>query len=144
MNSKKQSLLSEAERLFIYEYLPAAVIARQLNLNRKTVNTWRAQYEWDKKRAAFLKSKMSFHEELYEFARKIMHEISEEMDAGEKVDPARMNALCRFIPLFTTSKKHEDTIKKKEKESPKGLTPELISQIEEEILGIKQPDADQE
>ena len=57
MNSKKQSLLSEAERLFIYEYLPAAVIARRLNLNRKTVNTWRAQYEWDKKRAAFLKSK---------------------------------------------------------------------------------------
>lgn len=137
MYNKKDNLLTEAERLFVYEYLPAAVIARQLNLSRKTVNTWRAEHEWDKKRAEFLKSKLSFHEEMFEFARKIMRGIEEDMKAGETIDPARMNALCRFIPLFTTSKKYEDAVnKKKEKNTLRGLTADTIAQIEEEVLGI--------
>ena len=125
LNSKKEEFLTEAERLFVYEYLPADAIAKQLNLNRKTINNWRAEYEWDKKR------------ELFEFARKIMREISADIDAGEKIDPSRLNALCRFVPLFGTSKKYEDTIAQKEKtEIKRGLTPELIAQIEEEVLGI--------
>ena len=41
------------------------------------------------------------------------------------------------MPLFGTSKKYEDTIAQKEKtEIKRGLTPELIAQIEEEVLGI--------
>ncbi len=64
LNNKKDDLLPEAERLFIHEYMPATVIARKLNLNRKTINIWRAEYDWDKKRASFLKSKMNFYEEL--------------------------------------------------------------------------------
>lgn len=144
MYNKKDNLLPEAERLFVYEYLPAAVIARQLNLSRKTVNTWRAEHEWDKKRTVFLKSKMSFHEEMFEFARKIMRSIDEDMKAGETIDPARMNALCRFIPLFTTSKKYEDAInKRKEKNTLRGLTADTIAQIEEEVLGIT-PNVDYE
>ena len=144
MYNKKDNLLLEAERLFVYEYLPAAVIARQLNLSRKTVNTWRTEHEWDKKRTEFLKSKMSFHEEMFEFARKIMRSIDEDMKAGETIDPARMNALCRFIPLLTTSKKYEDAInKKKENNTLRGLTADTIAQIEEEVLGIT-PNVDYE
>lgn len=145
MYNKQNQLLSEAERLFVYEYLPAAVIARQLNLSRKTVNTWRAEQEWDKKRSEFLKSKMSFHEEMFEFARKIMRGIAEDMKAGETIDPARMNALCRFIPLFTTSKKYEDAVKKKKENNiPRGLTADTIAQIEEEVLGITPNDYNEE
>lgn len=136
-NSKREELLPEAERLFIYEYMPATAIARKLNLNRKTVNTWRAEQEWDKKRGAFLKSKMSFHNEMYEFARKLMSGIISDMEAGEKIDPGRMYTFCKIIPMFTKVKNYEDLVaKKEEKATPKGLTPELIAQIEEEILGI--------
>lgn len=137
MNSKKDDLLPEAERLFIHEYMPATVIARKLNLNRKTINDWRAKYEWNKKRASFLKSKMNFHEELYEFARKLMDGISADLEAGEKVDPGRMYAFCKVIPMFTKVKDYEDIISKKEKkETPRGLTADTIAQIEEEVLGI--------
>ena len=103
------------------------------------------QGDWDKKRKDFLKSKQSFHEELYEFARKLMKDISCDMDNGEKIDPGRMYAFCRIIPMFTKVKDYEDVVAKKdEPNKPKGLTPELISQIEEEILGIKHSNAEQE
>lgn len=137
MSNKREDLLPEAERLFIHEYLPATVIARKLNLNRKTINDWRAKHNWDNKRATFLKSKMSFHEELYEFARKLMDGIKTDMEAGEKIDPGRMYAFCKVIPMFTKVKNYEDLATPKEKQSVKrGLTPDIVAQIEEEVLGI--------
>ena len=136
MNSKKY-LFNEAERLFIYEFLTVDDIASRLNINRKTVMKWKDEGDWDKKRKDFLKSKQSFHEELYEFARKLMKDISIDMDNGEKVDPGRMYAFCRLIPMFTKVKDYEENISKKdETKQQKGLTPELIQKIEEEVLGI--------
>lgn len=144
MNNKKDDLLPEAERLFIHEYMPATVIARKLNLNRKTINIWRAEHEWDKKRASFLKSKMNFHEELYEFARKLMDGISADLEAGEKVDPGRMYAFCKVIPMFTKVKSYEDLVSKNDKKpTARGLNPDIVAQIEEEVLGIT-PNADYE
>lgn len=140
MNSKKY-LLNEAERLFTYEFCTVDEIADRLHINRKTVLSWKEQGEWDKKRRDYLKSKQSFHEELYEFARKLMKDITEDIDAGEKVDPGRMYAFCRILPMFTKVKDYEDVVAKKaDNDKPKGLTPELIAQIEEEVLGITHND----
>lgn len=140
LNNKKY-LFNEAERLFTYEFLTVDEIAERLHINRKTVMSWKEQGNWDIKRRDYLKSKQCFHEELYEFARKLMKDISSDLDSGEKVDPGRMYAFCRIIPMFTKVKDYEDIIAKKDKkETPRGLTPELIAQIEEEVLGITQND----
>ncbi len=136
MNSKKY-LFNEAERIFIYEYSTVDEVADKLNLNRKTIMAWKDEGDWDKKRKDYLKSKQSFHEELYEFARKLMKDIASDMDLGEKVDPGRMYAFCKIIPMFAKVKDYEDIVTKKDKkEQPRGLTPELVSRIEEEVLGI--------
>lgn len=138
MNNKKH-LFNEAERQYIYDFKTVEEIARSLNLNRKTIMSWKEQGDWDKKKCDFLKSKQLFHEELYEFARKLMKGISIDMDNGEKVDPGRMYAFCRIIPMFTKVKNYEDIICRKDSkdETKKGISSELITQIEEEILGIK-------
>lgn len=144
MNSKKY-LLNEAERLFTYEFMTVDEIANRLHLNRKTVMSWKEQGDWDIKRRDYLKSKQTFHEELYEFARKLMNGISTDLDNGEKVDPGRMYAFCRIIPMFTKVKDYEDVMnKKQEKQTNKGLTPELIAQIEEQVLGISPDDIERE
>ena len=136
MNSKKQ-YFDEAERLYVLDYCSLEEIANRLKLNRKTVMAWKKQGDWNNKRKKFLLSKQSFHEELYEFARKLMKDITSDIDAGEKVDPGRMYAFCKIIPMLTKVKDYEDIVAKKEqKETHKGLTPELIAQIEEEVLGI--------
>lgn len=140
MNSKKY-LLNEAERLFVYELMTVEEVSRRLNLNRKTLIKWKEEGDWDNKRRIYLKSKQSFHEELYEFARKLMKDITCDMDNGEKVDPGRMYAFCKIIPMFTKVKSYEDVISQKDKkDTPKGLTPELVAQIEEEVLGITHND----
>lgn len=140
MNSKRQ-YFDEAERLFVIEHLSLDEIAHRLKLCRKTVMIWKESGDWDNKRKQYLRSKQTFHEELYEFAKKLMKGITDDIDAGEKIDTGRMYAFCRILPMIHKVKDYEDVVAKKEpKEQSKGLTPELIAQIEEEVLGIKHDD----
>ena len=136
MNSKRH-LFSEAERLYIFQNKNIDTIAHELNINRKTVMAWKEEGDWGNRRKEYFKSKQTFHEELYEFARSLMKGISEDMKAGEKIDPGRMYAFCKVIPMFAKVKDYEDVIAKANNKNPaKGLTPELIAQIEHDILGI--------
>ena len=143
--NKKKYLYNEAERLYIYNFLTIDELASRLNLNRKTIMDWKDKGDWEKQKKDFLSSKQSFHEEMYEFARKLMSGIIADMEAGEKVDTGRMYAFCRIIPMFTKVKDYEDATAKKDVPiKPKGLTAELIRQIEQEVLGIVPNDDNEE
>lgn len=83
MNSKRY-LYPEAERLYIFDYMAVDSIADKLNVNRKTILAWKDEGDWTQRRKEYLKSKQSFHEELYDFARKLMEGIKADMEAGEK------------------------------------------------------------
>jgi len=137
--SKKHLFYNEAERLYVYDQLGIDEIAVRLNLGSRTIRNWKDENDWDKKKKDYLKSKQAFHEELYEFARKLMHSIREDLDNGEKVDPGRMYAFTRMLPLITKIKEYEDISNKKEqKQENKGLTEDIIKIIEEEVLGMRQ------
>ena len=100
---------------------------------------WKEQFDWDTRRRQYTQSKIAFHEELYEFARKVMKDITIDMESGEKVDPGRFYAFCRLLPMFGKVKSYEDVIAmSKAKPVKKGLTAEMVARIEEEILGIPQ------
>lgn len=143
--TNKQYLIGEAENLFVYKLKTVETIANELNLSRKTVMNWKEKGDWDNKRKLYIKSKIAFHEELFEFARKIMKDITEDMEKGNKIDAGRMYAFCKLVPMFTKVKDYEDIVaKKEEKAIPRGLTPELIAQIEEEVLGITHHDDNNE
>ena len=143
--TNKQYLIGEAENLFVYKLKTVETIANELNLSRKTVMNWKEKGDWDNKRKLYIKSKIAFHEELFEFARKIMKDITEDMEKGNKIDAGRMYAFCKLVPMFSKVKDYEDIVaKKEEKATPRGLTPELIAQIEEEVLGITHNDNNNE
>ena len=137
--NNKDYLINDAEHLYVYKLKNIDTIARELNLNRKTVMNWKEQFDWDTRRRQYTQSKTAFHEELYEFARKIMKDITIDMESGEKVDPGRFYAFCRLLPMFGKVKSYEDVIAmSKAKPVKKGLTAEMVARIEEEILGIPQ------
>ncbi len=143
--NNKEYLANEAERLYVISCNTADEIASKLNISTKTVCRWKEKFDWERKKLSYTRSKQCFHEELYEFARKLMKDITADMDAGEKVDPGRMYAFCKVIPMFAKVKDYEDIVSKKEKkETPRGLTPELIARIEEEVLGITPNDYNEE
>ena len=62
------------------------------------------------------------------------------MESNGKVEPARYYAVTKMLKLIGPVKSYEDEViseKQKQKvEKPKGLTPDIIREIEEQILGI--------
>lgn len=136
--TNKKHLIVEAENLYVYKLKTEDSIAQELQLSRRTIVDWKSKGDWDYKRKLYLKSKMAFHEEIFEFARKIMKDISADMEAGEKIDPSRMYTFCKLVPMFMKIKDYEDiTSSKNKKKESKGLTADIIAQIEEEVLGIQ-------
>jgi hypothetical protein len=137
--SKKKSFAEIAERMFIVEQMTTSEIASQFNVSERTVRSWSSQYEWEKKRKQYFESKSMFHEEMFNFARKLMASIELDMDNNEKIDPGRMFAFTRMLPLITKIKEYEDEVVKKggDKSQDFEITPDFIKQINEEFLGIK-------
>jgi hypothetical protein len=136
--AKKQLYFNEAERLYVIEQMTIAEVASRLRLGEKTVRIWKDEGDWERKRMQHLKGKEAFHEELYEFARKLMGTIKEDMEKGERPDAGRLYTLTRLLPLITKVKDYEDVAQKKEKEEGKaGLTEDVLRIIEKEVLGIE-------
>lgn len=136
--AKKQLYMSEAERLFVVEQKTIAEIVGTLPVAEKTVRLWKQEGGWDAKRAQYLTSKQSFHEELYEFARALMKNIQADIAAGNKVDTGRLYAMTRLLPLITKVKDYEDVRKQKEaRESQSGLDEDVIRLIEKEVLNLE-------
>lgn len=137
--NNKSLYINEAERIYVYELRSVEETAAKVNVCPRTIIKWKLKGDWDIKRKQFLKSKQAFHEELYDFARKIMHEIKTDLENGEKIDTGRMYAFTKMLPLITKIKEYEDvaaSMKNKPQEN-KGLTKDIIKTIEEEILGMK-------
>ena len=136
LNNKE--IVNAAENLYVYKLNTMEEIGAKLGISPKTASRWNVKYGWSKKRADFLKSKQCFHEELYELARKLMKDIVSDIDSGEKIDTGRMYSFCKILPMFLKVKDYEDVIaRKNEPQKPKGLTADIIAQIEEEVLGIQ-------
>lgn len=134
--AKKAQYFNEAERLYVVEQCTLAEIASRLRLAEKTVRSWKDEGDWETKRLQLVRSKQTFHEELYEFTRKLMNNIQEDMTAGEKVDTGRLYTLTRLLPMLVKVKDYEDVSAKKEADKPSGLTEDVIKLIEQEVLGL--------
>ena len=136
--SKKDVLLETAQRMFVVEQMTIEEIAVKLEVNEKTIRRWKQRYDWDYKKNNYINSKTMFHEELYNFARKLMTSIESDIDSNERVDPGRMFAFTKMLPLITKIKEYEESVSKKQRDSEnKGITPDFVKLIETEILGMK-------
>ena len=75
---KKQTLAQDAFKLYAEKFMTLEDIARQLHLNERTLRRWKKSDDWESKIAEYLRSKTPLHEDLYNFARKLIASIEKE------------------------------------------------------------------
>jgi len=126
--------------MYVIEQKNLENISIELGLNFKTVLSWKQEGNWSEKRLDYIKGKQMFHEELYNFARKLMHSIEDDIDNNRKTDNGKLYTFTRMLPLITKIKEYEDIASKKEFEQKDKdrttLTPEDVREIED-LLGIR-------
>lgn len=137
---KKQMLADSAAKLYVEKSMTLENIAQQLNVNERTLRRWKAADKWEEKRLEYIKSKTTFHEDLYNFGKTLLKSIKTDMTNGKKIEPSRMYTLIKIMNMLKTVKTYEDKVLdeklKMEETKSTGLTPEVIREIQEKILGI--------
>lgn len=133
----KLDKLKQAEHLYVYENQSLDVIGSKLDISRRTLFYWKKEYNWDKKRFDVEHNKDRFVEELLEFARKMMNKISADIDNNQKTPPPEIYSLINILKNIPLVKQYADSLQPKQKQENKGLTPDIVHQIEREILGME-------
>lgn len=137
---KKQTLAEDAFKLYAEKFMSLEDIARQLHLNERTIRRWKKSDDWETKKSEYLRTKTTLHSDLYNFTRSLINSIEKDMKNNGKVEPARYYAATKMLKLIGPVKSYEDEVigekRKSKEEKPKGLTPDIIREIEEQILGI--------
>ena len=137
---KKQILAESASNLYIEKFMTLETIAKQLNVSKRTLQRWKTEGNWNEKRSEYLKSNTTFHEDLYSFGKRLLDSIMSDMSNGNKVKPSRLYTVTKIINMLKNVKTYEDKVKNEqfslEVQKSKGLSPDIIREIEEKILGI--------
>lgn len=140
INYEKHTLAQDAFKLYAEKFMSLEDIARQLHLNERTLRRWKKSDDWETKRAGYLRAKTTLHSDLYNFTRSLINSIEKDLENNSKVEPARYYAVTKMLKLIGPVKSYEDEVisekQKLQEEKPKGLTSDIIREIEEQILGI--------
>ena len=133
----KFNQLTQAEHMYIYDKKSLAEIGMELGLSRRILFYWKKEYNWDKKRFDAEYNKDRFSEELLEFARKMMNKISADIDNNQKTPPPEIYSLINILKNIPLVKQYTESLQSEQKTEKKGLTPDIVRQIEREILGME-------
>lgn len=137
---KNPTLAQDALTLYAEKFMTLDKIAKQLNVSERTLRRWKKANNWDDKKYQFIKNQTLFHEDLFKFGQALLKSIKNDLALGEKIEPVRMYTAFKIFNLLKVVKTYEEEISKEKRKmletKPKGLTPEIIREIEESVLGI--------
>ncbi len=128
----------QAEKMFIYNRIALEEIGLKLNISRRTLFYWKKKYEWDRKRFEVEQNQKVFSGELLDFARKLMQKISTDIDNDRQTPQSEIYSLINILKNIPQVKQYENSKQKsKQPKASRQLPPEIIEQIEREVLGIE-------
>lgn len=134
----KLNKLKQAEHLYISEKQSFDTIGAKLDISRRTLFYWKKEYEWDRKRFETEHNQENFSIELLEFARKLIQKISADIDNKRQTPQSEIYSLMKILKNIPQVKQYEKFKSKSKQQKPTGkLNPEIIEQIEREVLGIE-------
>lgn len=134
----KLHLLHKAENLYCVENLTPEIIAEKLNISRRTVFNWKKKYKWDNRIVRIKDFSNQFVGDVYNVDTKLLTKLNNDIDNNRILNKHEICALENIIKIINKEEKRQtknlDNFSFKKK-SAKFLTPDVIEEINSEILG---------
>jgi hypothetical protein len=125
---KKALYCAEAQHLYITELLTLEDISKRLNVSTRTLQDWKAEGDWDKKKSDHLKSKTAFKADFITFAQLLIQRVNRKLEANEDVASSE---------LYTVSRLACDLLKETIAEEVKGEKPDNKSiQDKQDVMTV--------
>lgn len=134
----KLHLLHEAEKLYCVENLSPEIIAKKLNISRRTIFNWKKKYNWDNHLVKMKNFSNQFAGDIYNIGVKLLTKLNDDIDNNRILNKHEICALENIIKIIYKEEKERtkdlDNISHKKK-FVKFLTADIIEEINREILG---------
>lgn len=134
----KLHLLHKAEKLYSVENLTPEMIAEKLNVSRRTIFNWKKKHNWDKPIVRIKDFSKQFADNIYNVGVKLLTKLNDDIDNNRILNKHEICALENIIKIIYKEEKERtkdlDNISHKKK-FVKFLTPDIIEEINREILG---------
>lgn len=134
----KLHLLHKAEKLYSVENLTPEMIAEKLNISRRTIFNWKRKYKWDNHIVRIKDFSKEFADDIYNIGTKLLTKLNADIDNNRILNKHEICALENIIKIINKEEKGQtknlDNFFNKKK-SAKFLTPNVIEEINSEILG---------
>ena len=133
----KLHLLKQAENLYCIENLTPDIIAEKLNVSRRTVFNWKKKYNWDNHIARIKDFSNQFVGDIYNVGTKLLTKLND-LDNNRTFNKHEICALENIIKIINKEErgqtKNSNNFSYKKKPA-KFLSPDVIEEINREILG---------
>ena len=134
----KLHLLKQAENLYCIENLTPDMIAEKLNISRRTIFNWKKKYKWDSHIVKIKDFSNQFAGDIYNVGVKLLAKLNDDIDNNRILNKHEICALENIIKII--NKEEKDQTKdlnnfSNKKKFVKFLTPDIIEEINREILG---------
>lgn len=134
----KLHLLHEAEKLYSIKNLTPEMIAEKLNISRRTIFNWKKKYKWDNHIVRIKDFSKQFADDIYNIGTKLLTKLNADIDNNRILNKHEICALENIIKIINKEEKGQtknlDNFLNKKKPA-KFLTPDVIEEINSEILG---------
>ena len=134
----KLHLLNEAEKLYCIENLTPEMIAEKLNISRRTIFNWKKKYKWDNHIVRIKDFSKQFTCEIYNIGTKLLTKLNDDIENHLILNKHEICALENIIKIINKEEKEQtknlDNFLNKKKPA-KFLTPDVIEEMNNEILG---------
>ena len=104
----KMKYCKQAEKMYIYEKQPLDAIGTKLNLSRRTLFYWKKKFEWDRRRFEAERNQDIFSNELFDFARKLIQKISDDIDNDRQTAQSEIYSLMNILKNLPQVKQYEN------------------------------------
>ena len=129
----KLHLLKQAENLYYIENLTPDIIAKKLNVSRRTVFNWKKKYKWDNHLVRMKIFSNQFAGDIYNVGAKILSKLNDDIDNKRLLNKHEICALENIIKIINKKEKEQTNTKVKITNNTKLLTKERIEKIREEF-----------
>ena len=134
----KLHLLHEAEKLYCVENLTPEMIAEKLNISRRTIFNWKKKHNWDNHIVRIKDFSKQFAGDIYNVGVKLLTKLNDDIDNNRILNKHEICALENIIKIINKEEKGQTKNLNNflnKKKPAKLLTPDVIEEINNEILG---------
>ena len=102
---KRDIFFDTAEKMYVEQFITAMEIANRIGVHERTVRRWKAKGNWDEKRRMFYDEITDSKDSIYEFSRRMLQEIENDIDNKKHVDPSRFYTFLNLVDKLTKKQK---------------------------------------